>query len=256
MNFSEFQQMLRPQQDAFAESLGLTRDILADQLAKIAVQGKLQSNIVSTSDKEAYARVQTLNTQEKLNAAIEKMSDLFGNLAAGPLGTVADMLGKAAESSGIMYTALAALAGIQLIKLIQQVRSLLAAETMAAFIANPLGAAIGGGLAVAALYGIGSAIDSFSKSDDLMSGYGNRTLITPTGTYALNNNDTVIAGTNLFKGNDVYSGPKDSINLGGSIDYDKLASAMSRVQVSANVRVNDLATPITVYQQQNMRRSV
>lgn len=99
-------------------------------------------------------------------------------------------------------------------------------------------------------------IKGFFGADDLMSGYGNRTLATPQGTYALNNQDTVIAGTNLFRGNDIYSGPKDSINLGGGIDYDKLASAMSRVQVSANVRVNDIATPITVHQQQNMRRSV
>ena len=93
-------------------------------------------------------------------------------------------------------------------------------------------------------------------ADDLMSGYGNRTLSTPQGSYALNNNDTVIAGTNLFKGNDVYSGPKDSINLGGSIDYDKLASAMSKVQVVSQVKVSEFANPITIYQQQNMRRSV
>jgi hypothetical protein len=31
---------------------------------------------------------------------------------------------------------------------------------------------------------------------------------------------------------------------------------MSNVKLSANVRVNDLANPVTVYQQQNMRRSV
>ena len=37
------------------------------------------------------------------------------------------------------------------------------------------------------------------KGDDVMSeaGYGNRTLLTPKGSIALNNNDTVIAGTNL-----------------------------------------------------------
>jgi hypothetical protein len=99
-------------------------------------------------------------------------------------------------------------------------------------------------------------IKGFFGADDLMSGYGNRTLVTPQGSYALNNNDTVIAGTNLFKGNDVYSGPKDSINLGGSIDYDKLASAMSKVQVVSQVKVSEFANPITIYQQQNMRRSV
>ena len=39
----------------------------------------------------------------------------------------------------------------------------------------------------------------FMKGDDVMSegGYGNRTLLTPKGSIALNNEDTVIAGTNL-----------------------------------------------------------
>jgi hypothetical protein len=96
----------------------------------------------------------------------------------------------------------------------------------------------------------------FFGADDLMSGYGNRTLSTPQGTYALNNNDTVIAGTNLFKGNDVYSGPAGALSLGGGIDYDKLASAMSKVQVVSQVKVSEFGTPITTYQQQNMRRSV
>jgi len=81
-------------------------------------------------------------------------------------------------------------------------------------------------------------------ADDLMSDYGNRTLITPQGSYALNNSDTVIAGTNLFRGNDVYSGPKDSINLGGSIDYDKLASAMGKVQMVTYARPSEFASPI------------
>jgi hypothetical protein len=259
MNFGEFGKMNRIQQDAFAQSLGLTRDTLSDQLAKQAVQGKLQSDIVSKSDKEAYARVQTLNTQEKFNAAVEKMSDLFGNLAAGPLGAVADLLGKMAESALLVSTAIGVIAAVQLNSLLTSLAR--AAISMGSLAISSIAAssAVTFGIgAVAITAGIIAAVAAYNsaKADDLMSGYGNRTLVTPQGSYALNNNDTVIAGTNLFRGNDVYSGPKDSINLGGSIDYNKLASAMSQVQVSANVRVNDLATPITVYQQQNMRRSV
>ena len=75
-----------------------------------------------------------------------------------------------------------------------------------------------------------------NAQDDMISGYGERTLITPKGSYALNNQDTVIAGTNLFRGNDVYSGPKGAINLGGGeIDYDKLAASMSKVQIVTDV---------------------
>ncbi len=75
-----------------------------------------------------------------------------------------------------------------------------------------------------------------------MSGYGDRTLITPNGSYALNNNDTVIAGTNLFKGNDIYSGPKDSISLAQpEFDYDRLAQAMSKVKVVSVSKPSEFA---------------
>jgi len=75
------------------------------------------------------------------------------------------------------------------------------------------GLAVGAGLTAAII-----AATTMGKSDDMFSGYGERTLVTPKGSYALNNSDTVIAGTNLFRGNDVYSGPKDAINLTGGVD--------------------------------------
>jgi len=259
MSFGEFQKLLRPQQEAFAQSLGLTRDTLADQLLKQAVQKKSQSEIVALYGKEAYARVQTLNAQEKFNSAIEKMSDLLGNVMAGPLGTFVDVMAKLAESSFAVGAGIALIAGVQLASAINQfaqlakvIKNVAVAEAIVSALANPVG--LIAGIAAAAL--AAGTIYSLTKSDDLMSGYGNRTLVTPQGSYALNNNDTVIAGTNLFKGNDVYSGPKDSINLGGSIDYDRLASAMSKVQVVSQVKVSEFANPITTYQQQNMRRSI
>jgi len=49
------------------------------------------------------------------------------------------------------------------------------------------------------------------KADDMFSGYGNRVLLHPEGAIALNNKDTVIAGTNLFRGDDVVSGPAGSM---------------------------------------------
>lgn len=261
MNFGEFQQMNRIAQEGFAKSLGLSRDTLADQLLKQAVYQKSQSEIVALYGEEAYKRSQTLNTQEKLNAAIEKMSDIFGNLAAGPLGTIAEVIGKLAENSWVVYSALTAIAGVQIYKLIQQMKTLFAVETMAAFIANPLGATIGAGLAVAAIAGAGTLISNFSQADDLMSGYGDRTLITPQGAYSLNNNDTVIAGTNLFKGNDVYSGPEGALSLGGGADVvDAITKLGERIDKLSErpviARPSEFTGPITIKQQQNIRRSI
>jgi hypothetical protein len=108
------------------------------------------------------------------------------------------------------------------------------------------------------LAGDTSGFKAMFGADDLMSGYGQRTLSTPQGSYALNNNDTVIAGTNLFRGNDVYSGPAGALSLGGGIDYDKLASSMSKVNIVADV--NEIADKsrnrISIGQNANIRHSV
>lgn len=92
----------------------------------------------------------------------------------------------------------------------------LAAQAALWALANPLKALAG--LAVAAA--VGAIAYSYVKGDDVMSpgsnssGYGSRTLMGPEGAIALNNKDTVIAGTNLFpKGNDVVSGPAGSIQM-------------------------------------------
>ena len=58
-----------------------------------------------------------------------------------------------------------------------------------------------------------------TKGNDVMSpgentsGYGKRTLFGPEGAIALNNKDTVIAGTDLFKGNDVISAPAGAVQM-------------------------------------------
>tara|TARA_B100001769_G_scaffold193139_1_gene153794 strand:- start:597 stop:944 length:348 start_codon:yes stop_codon:yes gene_type:complete len=70
----------------------------------------------------------------------------------------------------------------------------------------------GGALAV--LGPFGGAAYAMGAMDDGISTHGRRTLITPKGVFALNNNDTVIAGTNLFKGNDVISSPEGSLSVG------------------------------------------
>jgi plasmid maintenance system antidote protein VapI len=57
--------------------------------------------------------------------------------------------------------------------------------------------------------------------NDMYSDYGKRTLITPDGAFKLYNGDQVIAGTKLFKGDDVYSGPKDSLTMGSNVDMSK-----------------------------------
>jgi hypothetical protein len=80
-------------------------------------------------------------------------------------------------------------------------------------IVGPLLGAAAAGAAVALGY-------SYLTGDDVMSpgessnGYGKRTLFGPEGAIQLNDKDTVIAGTDLFKkGDDVMSAPKDTLKV-------------------------------------------
>jgi hypothetical protein len=52
---------------------------------------------------------------------------------------------------------------------------------------------------------VAGPLGGYLLGNDMVSEYGNRTLVTPTGNVALNNNDTIIAGTNLL--------PKGSVQM-------------------------------------------
>lgn len=71
---------------------------------------------------------------------------------------------------------------------------------------------------------------STTKADDMYSGYGKRILLHPEGAIALNNKDTVVAGTNLFRGDDVYSGPAGSMVSSAAVlaKLDQLINVIER----------------------------
>ena len=98
---------------------------------------------------------------------------------------------------------------------------------------------------------------SLMKGDDVMSpgdgssGYGKRTLFGPEGAIQLNNKDTVIAGTDLFKkGDDVMSAPKGAITVANSTsprstqNQDPSAGTNARLDalISATTKVNAIPT--------------
>jgi hypothetical protein len=210
MNFNKFSRLNVIQQNAFAEALGLSSDQLTDQLLKQEAIGKSRSEIVALAGEEAAKRLESLSAQDKFNSAVVKLQDLLGNIVGGPLGTILDIL---SDTVGLVG------------KLISGIQSILGNTLMKGVLGAATGFAVGGipGLVVGGVAGLTSGV--ISNADD-MTGYGARTLLTPTGAVALNNNDTVIAGTNLFKGNDVTSYPKGALNLGGS-DNSRLEDLMT-----------------------------
>tara|TARA_R110000764_G_scaffold2422_3_gene10164 strand:+ start:1285 stop:3897 length:2613 start_codon:yes stop_codon:yes gene_type:complete len=122
----------------------------------------------------------------------------------------------------------------------QFVLSMFTAGAKAPFPANLVLPFVLGGIAGGIAGGL---IGKFSKGDDVVSGgYGKRVLSTPEGSIALNDKDTVVAGTNLQQGDDVISAPAGSISTSSpAIDYNQMAAAMSNVQVNSQMSYDPYA---------------
>ena len=112
-----------------------------------------------------------------------------------------------------------------------------------------VGAAIAVAAAVAGFYAIKALADDMI---DPPAGYGKRRLMTPEGTIALNDKDTVIAGTNLI-GNDVISdnagtskGPEGSISVENNSQTKELALIASGINTLINVNKQAASRNITI----------
>jgi len=100
-----------------------------------------------------------------------------------------------------------------------------AAVTFGVGVAIAIAAAVAGYAAITALTG-----DDVMSPGSNTSGYGSRTLMGPEGAIALNNKDTVIAGTDLFpKGNDVVSGPAGSVQIPDNSEAKKTNALLSKL---------------------------
>ena len=223
----------RIEQEAVAKAIGLSRDELAASLQEQALLAGMSTSQIEAKEAADFKR-QTL--QDKFNDSIAKMSEAL----AGPAASFANILSSSeailpiilAVTAAVkaMNLALAIQNGLRRIGVLTSKKQLTSDAASAALTAlkNPFVAAAGI-IAAASVGAIASGI--LSKADDMVSpkGYGSRILSGPEGSIALNNNDTVIAGTNLGGGG---GGRNDSTPL----DYEKLANAIqsgaSRAQIN------------------------
>jgi hypothetical protein len=186
---------------------------------------------------------QQQSMQDRLNKSVEKLQELFVSLAE-PLLPVLDILssilkvvgliltpigwivsglnqiGNLGESIGKSFGKMGAVLGYTFKTLIWAAGSLAAMVAYAMASMVPIIGPILGPIAAAAVLSFTNGLASkVTIADDMVSqpGYGKRTLMGPEGAIALNDKDTVIAGTNLFdkKGNDIVSEPGKSTTFKG-----------------------------------------
>ena len=210
--FEDFSNMNRIQQEAMADAIGMSVEGLSESLL-MQQYGKMnQDEIVALKGEEVAAQVEMLKTQEAFGLMIEKLQGALVDLAAGPLGTIANIFTTILENAYLLGGVMGILGGVQIIKAISGFQGMLgilkdikkvSKSTMvinaaSAAIANPFKALAGLAVAGAAVGGVLALANRGEKADDYMSpGYGKRTLSTPEGTIAFNDKDTIVAGTNL-----------------------------------------------------------
>jgi hypothetical protein len=104
---------------------------------------------------------------------------------------------------------------------------------------GPLGIA-----AVAGLLGAGlGALAMYTMNDGVIkptggSGYGDRTLFGPEGAISFNNKDTIVAGTDLFKADDMVSAPKGAVQVSGGGSSKEIAELRGAIMALAARPVN------------------
>ena len=191
----------RIQQEAAAKAIGLNRE----ELAKIALQQDY-NNLSAEQFKDTYGDVtyQQLQSQsagEKFASVLEKIQGVIGDIGIA-FSPFLDGVAKLAGFFAASKMAAAALVGVL---------TTLAALSIASSIATIYKsfAKIPGGFGIPLAYAsvagmlatIGTGITMATADDMISTGYGDRILSTPKGSIALNNQDTVVAGTNLGGGN-------------------------------------------------------
>jgi hypothetical protein len=190
---------------------------------------------------------------QPLITGFQLIADTIGLITQG-VSMFAGWLGKgsaAATALKVVLYPIAAIVGVIAAGLIY------ASLAMIPVIGPALGAiAVAGMIGMLVKAAAGSS-SSAKKGNDIMSpgdgssGYGKRTLFGPEGAIQLNNKDTVIAGTDLFKkGDDVMSAPKGAITVANSTTprstqtQDPSAGTNARLDalISATTKVNAIPT--------------
>ena len=200
--YSDFTKQTVLAQEAQAKALGMSLPELSDMLFKQEYMKNTAQEQAMTEEEIIQSRIESLTVQEKLQKAVEKLSETFANFVAGPLGS---FLTDITTISGIIGF----MAGSQLGKLAAAFAPVIARaavffglQTGTAAAATATATAISGGsLLPVILGGIGAVLAMLAATnvDDMYSGgdgYGERTLmIKGKGAFRLNKEDRIFATT-------------------------------------------------------------
>jgi hypothetical protein len=247
------------QQEAIAKAMGMSRDVMAGMLMEQEAISKL-SNLDGKTAKEKYEnavklygvekanamlgektlidQMQSASIQDKFLQSVEKLKEVFVGLVQ-PLMPVLDafaaILAYISESKVALTVLQGVMAGLAVKSLINAVASI---WSMAL---TPIGAILAVGATAALFSAVSAAKSKATPAGDLSSPASGKTQVSTKegGLFELSKNDDLVAAPGLINKLNSPSTPL-VINQPAApptpmIDYDKMAQAMSRVQVQTNL---------------------
>ena len=180
-SLAEFEDMNVLAQRSLAEAFGMSSDEMAEMLMKQeainkygSAAEKLNAQQLKDFEKSGTSlddflkkQDEQVSIQEKFNTAMERMQEVIGNIASGPLGTLLGMFADLLSHSWAIYTVMGLLGAISLTKTIGSL-ALMGAELVTAGVASAtLVSALSWGLGIAAvLAGIAAITSMMSSSTD------------------------------------------------------------------------------------------
>jgi hypothetical protein len=180
-SLSDFQKMNVIAQKSLAEAFGLSREEMADMLQKQETFNKLgdvsgksaeeQLKIARerglTESDSLVVNLQQQAAAEKLEATFANIKMALGDILAGPLGGVVNMMASLSKHTGLVYAALTAMAGISLGKLILGIVSMVSSLIPGAIAATTIASALTfGAFAIGIATILAGITGAMSSADD------------------------------------------------------------------------------------------
>ena len=119
LDLASFSEMNVIQQEKMAAAMGMNRDAMADMLLKQQTQNMTADEVRKRFGEQTYEQFKALSAQDKFNAGVAKLKDLFGSVMTAltpiidlvamliqPIAFVAKLLGKLNELTGGFSNAL------------------------------------------------------------------------------------------------------------------------------------------------------
>ena len=134
INFLEFSKLNRIQQTAISEAMGMGREEMSAMLLQQQRMTMTNDEISSQLEGQELSNFKQLTFQESMNSAVEKMRDIFVQIAEGPIGVVAGFFADMLTSSIGLNTVFGAL--VPLMGVMAARTTIIAAKSLKAALAS------------------------------------------------------------------------------------------------------------------------